>query len=217
MKRCLAFDVGLVLCHVTLKPFEEFVFENTGITPEKTQAWLEDANIQLDLGIWTIGEAAETLSRNLDRKEATDAWLKCVSISEEMDHAIMALQDIGFTTVFLSNIGYDHRDAIIMSGKSFSIARTEKDNSCGKFFSCEVEMRKPQRIYFEEAVRKYPELDGALYFEDRAENRKAAEGILTPVDFNLNYFENDTYAAKKIYEHVLRRFTLGELPPPSTS
>ena len=128
----------------------------------------------------------------------------------------MALQDIGFTTVFLSNIGYDHRD-IIMSGKSFSITRMEKDNACGKFFSCEKKMRKPQRIYFEEAVHCYPDLEGALYFEDRPENRKAAKGILNPVEFNLNCFGNDTQAAKKLYEHVLRRYTLGDLPPPSTS
>lgn len=212
MIKSLAFDIGQVICHVDFDRLETLARVKYGVGNNDFYRWLDEVSIQVDLGIWTIEQACQYLgSGEVDLDKVAREWFSCMKMSEQMMDTLSNLADMHFDIYLLSNIGHQHRDLIVNENRAFF-------RSCRGFVaSCDAQVRKPQKAFFEYTIRRYPELKGSLYFDDREENCEAAKGYLRPIRFHLTDFKDDDEAARKIYEYVLRDQTLSEIPPPSTS
>lgn len=212
MIKSLAFDIGQVICHVDFDRLETLARIKYGVASKDFYQWLDEVSWQIDLGIWDIEQAAKYLCRNdTDPSKVAEEWFRCLKMSEKMMNTLMNLADMHFDIYLLSNIGMQHRDFLMSENRDFF-------RSCRGFvYSCDAQVKKPQKAFFEYTVSYHPELRDALFFDDRKENCKAAENYMRPIQFNLKDFKDDDEAARKIYEYVLRDQMLSEIPSTSTS
>jgi len=196
-KKCVAFDIGNVLCEVDLNkfigPYNSEVHhswrENFGAIE-----FLNDAlQHQQDIGITTVGKKLTELclfgcpdfqERKIMRLE--EAWNDTIIIHDMMIKFKNDLLRRGVQVALLSNMGFEHKEHIKEN-------HPELFEGCILHLSCDVGARKPSKLYFQSFLLEHPEFRGALYIDDRLDNLAMAEQMkFRPYHFEL----------EKVLEHT---------------
>lgn len=165
-KKYLCLDIGNVLCDVDFGPFLSELNRH-GISEE--EAWFFLSRIQPlhDLGHTNIryelrhafGLIAE---QHPSLIEAWNAAIKPNKISVEHFHDLNS-DSRRLEIAILSNIGHEHIEIV-------SSRIGGKFDWCRKHMSCEVGLRKPQKMYYKSFLDHHPEFKSAVYVDDRLEN-----------------------------------------------
>jgi FMN phosphatase YigB (HAD superfamily) len=195
----VTFDIGNVLFHVDIERFLIFLVQS-GIFTNKEVAFDFLVGIQPseDLGLYNFRRGLSLFNNKLDKKliqEAHALWVDIIKPSEEMILFVEELITDGWQVALLSNIGYDHAAAVRESCKIFS--------KCEQFFSCEVGVRKPSKLYFQTFQSQYKWPKDVKFFDDRLENVEVSREYFDSQLFDLQKFTNDGQAVKFLKDALI--------------
>lgn len=196
--KLVAFDIGNVLCHVVFDDFINWLlYEGIVESKEVAEEFLASIQHPQDLGLYNIKQGFRRFYPQIDNKTIQtlhDIWLDVARPSEIMLNVVEELIDEGWSVSLLSNIGFDHADYLRHKCNVFK--------KCNQHFSCEVGARKPAKLFYQSFLLQYGWSKDVMFFDDRQENIKAAEGYLTGVLFDIENYKSDQEAATAMRTHL---------------
>jgi FMN phosphatase YigB (HAD superfamily) len=161
----LILDIGNVVSNVNLDVFANKMTERLSISHEKAWTFLRKIQKTQDLGHTTVREALKDES-GVENTETMNvliaAWLDTIHLNHEVIREIESItSSLNIKVAILSNMGMEHKNHIESQGFF-------KDAI--KYYSCDIGVRKPSEIYYWSFLQRYPEFNGATYFDDMPDN-----------------------------------------------
>jgi len=212
----IIFDVGRVLCKVNLdifvKEFDRVIGPRInnkidGMDFLSSIQTLQDAGkttVELSLIDLCGGKINYLVNDSYPHNRILDsvvaAWKRTISPYTQMVEFKNWLIENGHEVAILSNMGHEHKRYIIEN-------YPEIFRGCATCFSCDINYRKPSKICFYLFLKKYPEFENALYFDDLQDNLETGESFgLNPYHIDLEeiylYSDDDKQAEETIYKQI---------------
>jgi FMN phosphatase YigB (HAD superfamily) len=185
--RCLAIDIGNVICHVNFDKLLTSLSRNINISKSDAMYFLDRAQKLYDLGLTTLkNELHDHFKIHSEPviEELLSSWNSVIWSEPIMFEMLKDLLNQNVKVALLSNIGLEHTEYIDGMLKS-EIGYTDAIH----FFSCNVGARKPTLLYYQSFLAMHPEFKGSIYVDDVQDNLDASKkfGFKT-VRFDLKDF-----------------------------
>lgn len=193
--KLVAFDLGNVICHVDFDSFLQTLVDMDIVSDKFTgNELMKYIQRPIDLGEYSIKQFFAEKYSKLNYRSVQllhDTWIGMAHPSVVMLDLINELiENYGYEVSLLSNIGIDHANILREKCPVFK--------KCNQHFSCDVGAAKPTKLFYQSFVLQYGWDPSVLFFDDREENVKAAQGFLNGVLFNIEKFDSDELAAQSI-------------------
>lgn len=190
-KQKVAFDLGNVIIHVNINSFLSFLVENNVVSNLQIATdFVSGIQPAHDLGTYSFRQGFSNLLSHLPHyilQEIHNKWLSLAVPSILMLELIDDLiNKYNYEVAILSNIGYDHAGIIRHLCPVLQ--------KCNQYFSCEVGIIKPYKLYFQNFINKNNWELGMPFFDDRMENIISSRDFFKGYQFDLNDFKNDEEA-----------------------
>jgi FMN phosphatase YigB (HAD superfamily) len=185
--KCIAFDIGEVLCRIDWTNFKKRYNELCEDGFRKAEKFLHHIQREQDIGLLTVQELLEDwldIPYDSDIAERiVKEWNEAAIPNQEMLDFKDELVSSGFEIALLSNMGKTH-----MKYLKKTCPRLFDD--CILHLSCQVGARKPTKLYFQSFLLENPHFRGALFVDDCSKNLKMASDCgLRPYKFELSKLE----------------------------
>lgn len=198
----LALDIGNVLFKVNIEKFTNSLSKYLGVPISNVENKLRYMQKSHDLGLISISEILENefnIHNIYGLKRFLDEWNNVIV---KDDYTINIIDEMSkqINIALLSNIGKEHAE--IINNLNIPII-----NCSIKYFSYEVGARKPQSLYYQSFLDRYPEFNGCTYVDDIAENLEMGKkfGFKT-IEYNNNICsESETTQIFKEIEAMIYR------------
>lgn len=200
----VAFDIGCVLCHVYVNEFLDFLVEKGMFSSfNESEEFLAGIQFAQDLGLYNIRQGFYRFKPDISKhllEEMYNKWMNIVLPSLPMLKLLEDLVESKVQVALLSNIGYDHAKVVRRKYPIFK--------QCIQHFSCEVGARKPSKLFFQSFMLQHNWPTDTLFFDDRPENIKGAQGILQGVLFDMEEYPSDVEAATSLRVMLSKNFSI---------
>ena len=194
----ICLDIGNVICRIDFNKFISKISMDLCESAIRIKKKINYDQRAHDIGLLNL---RETLENNLDitSPDVLDRilieWNKMIVFDRSILDRFQNMSDkYGLKIALLSNLGFEHTILVRekLSNSSFEVFK----NSI-KYLSCEVGARKPQSIFFQSFLLRYPMFQGCIYLDDLQENLDASEpfGFRT-MNFDLSTMGEDVISTK---------------------
>jgi len=209
MKRYLALDIGNVLCRIDFRRFTFAISEATNISTWEVGQRVNRSQKMRDVGLLDMKDVLASefqIKSSVIMDKILTIWDKEVVV---FDWSVLDFfeklydDDNQINIALLSNVGTDHAKLI---NRFFNTEYTNMHHhgifkNSIKYFSCDVGVRKPQSLYYQSFLQRYPEFTGCVYLDDLSDN------LITSKEFGFNavQFDLDKINSKKECEAMLKQ------------
>jgi len=189
MKRYVALDIGNVLCKINLKDFISDISERLNISTLEVSACISRSQRLLDSGLVNMKEILEGefhIKSSVVVKDLLHSWnMNVLNFDHDMFEFFTEISNNhDLHIALLSNVGFEHTKVI---DSYLKMLNTQVWKEAIRYFSCEVGVRKPQSLYYQSFLQRYPKFYGCVYLDDLPDNLiMGSEFGLQSVEFNLD-------------------------------
>jgi len=188
MRHYVALDIGNVLCTIDFKAFTSAISKITNLS-----IWEVGHRVNISQKLWDAGLITMTgvLESEFDIKspviidELMDIWNKKVLIFDNrmFDYLNQISDSVDMNIALLSNVGFEHSKIIDKFLSHYNGLHWRKSI---RYYSCDVGAIKPQSLYYQSFLQRYPDFTGCVYLDDLKENLEASIKFgFKAVEFNL--------------------------------
>jgi len=181
MKRYVALDMGSVLVRVDFRKFTFAISEYVNLSTWEVARCINRSQRLRDVGLVNMTNILESefdIKSSVILDKLMDVWNKEVLIfeAEVFDYFIQLSSQHDLNIAILSNVGLEHSKIIdnYIDTRYASDYTTQAFKNAVRYYSCNVGVRKPQSLYYQSFLQRYPKFTGCVYLDDLSENLVAS-------------------------------------------
>ena len=205
----VALDMGSVLVRVDFRKFTFAISEYVNLSTWEIARRINHSQRLRDVGLLNMTNILESefdIKSSVILDKLMDVWNKEVLIfeTEVFDYFIQLSSQNDLNIAILSNVGLEHSKLIdtYIDIRYASDYTTQVFKNAVRYYSCNVGVRKPQSLYYQSFLQRYPMFTGCVYLDDLSENLVAStEFGFQAVQFDLDKI-NSKKECKTMLDHI---------------
>lgn len=166
----ICLDIGNVLVDINMDPFINGISKQFNISLVEANEFVKGVQRQQDLGLTTVTHELRhqfNIRSEVTLNELVSAWNQVVNPNTvSISYFERLVETYNLKVALLSNIGPEH----ISKFESSLLGESSIWKNSIHYFSCDVGLRKPTRVYYHMFLDEHPEFKGAFYIDDLDDN-----------------------------------------------